>query len=133
MFLLIAFARRHCHASFYFNTSHVSINQRKFPRLYFGNGISIHLMFLLIALPLSGAISPLFISIHLMFLLIKKAVIFCLANFTISIHLMFLLIGLHRVMQKRQHNFNTSHVSINLDAERKRIQEIEFQYISCFY
>ena len=73
----------------YFNTSHVSINQR----IYWGN----------CGWP------------------------------RISIHLMFLLIGICNKSTYRIPDFNTSHVSINRNTALSSLPAPAFQYISCFY
>ena len=119
-------------------------------------GISIHLMFLLIMdapLPVSVRLS---ISIHLMFLLILLGRCLCRVWQEISIHLMFLLIYIDgRPIAMSFQDFNTSHVSINLDTligytffgqisihlmflliEDMKVfinTVLGFQYISCFY
>jgi len=75
-----------------FNTSHVSINQS------FGKDVCTS--------------CP--ISIHLMFLLIREDAIDVDRYKLISIHFMFLLINyLSSIPHSFNHNFNTSHVSIN--------------------
>ena len=79
----------------YFNTSHVSIN--------------LAVLLLLFLFPLHFNTSHVSINHNRRTDWIERK--------SISIHLMFLLIGLHRVMQKRQHNFNTSHASINQASE----------------
>ena len=119
----------------HFNTSHVSINRKncKGKRRYCR--ISIHLMFLLIAVYQQRRYSKCKISIHLMFLLIALLhhLLHHLADFNtshvsinldwvsnprwisaISIHLMFLLIAFAYIGFLDFYHFNTSHVSINL-------------------
>ena len=137
MFLLIFSSDRSTPSSItHFNTSHVSINHRRLPaylcsRLHFNtshvsinlkelqqrkrtDGISIHLMFLLIMVGIVGKHQNKFISIHLMFLLIRCGADSSWWSGKISIHLMFLLIQkVEYVKWLQWHYFNTSHVSIN--------------------
>ena len=91
-----------------------------------------------------------------MFLLIAYHFTEGLSHFFISIHLMFLLIRVREIMDAEYKNFNTSHVSINLDGglsasdvalnfntshvsinhkagESIVLEQGTFQYISCFY
>ncbi len=156
MFLLIFSSDRSTPSSItHFNTSHVSINHRRLPaylcsRLHFNtshvsinlkelqqrkrtDGISIHLMFLLIMVGIVGKHQNKFISIHLMFLLILWERICREGIVIISIHLMFLLI--HNINNNSilLRDFNTSHVSINRVLHQVCLRILVFQYISCFY
>ena len=155
MFLLILSGWCLQERSKYFNTSHVSINQRCG---WIGTGektISIHLMFLLIRLWDCKTLWYGIISIHLMFLLITVRNIGRRKRIYISIHLMFLLILLAASYSSSISHFNTSHVSINpysfpssywnpfisihlmflLIAQFYGVYAdgLKFQYISCFY
>ena len=60
-----------------FNTSHVSINLKELQQRKRTDGISIHLMFLLIMVGIVGKHQNKFISIHLMFLLISCPTVKC--------------------------------------------------------
>ena len=98
MFLLISASEQYLTQSFYFNTSHVSINQ----------------------FTCCICCGCWYISIHLMFLLIYVRCIWKKRKKQISIHLMFLLIGKCKIMGMRHLYFNTSHVSINPTVTRCR-------------
>ncbi len=62
-----------------FNTSHVSINPPLKMTLILCPQVSIHLMFLLIAMESMGTVAQADVSIHLMFLLIVKSEVVLLA------------------------------------------------------
>ena len=70
MFLLISNCWKRSTIGIHFNTSHVSINRVRTGADNRVCGISIHLMFLLILVPLERCATITSISIHLMFLLI---------------------------------------------------------------
>ena len=68
-----------------------------------------------------------------MFLLIIIMKMRLQKSFLISIHLMFLLISVRGALAEFLVNFNTSHVSINLEEQLEKLRLEIFQYISCFY
>ena len=140
-------------ATYYFNTSHVTVYPIIQPVFWYHFLISIHLMLLFIILSNTVYHILSIISIHLMLLFIKmirleranvmhfntshvtvyqKALFGISQPSNISIHLMLLFIFLIRTPHTFIANFNTSHVTVYhypgffCSALRK------FQYISCY-
>ena len=114
MLMLILTSCRNAYSLLNFNTSHVNVNQAALQvvrviNCYFNTS---HVNVNLYGKYIQGGNTA--ISIHLMLMLIFFVILAYQIIILISIHLMLMLIAMHSDIFKRDRNFNTSHVNVNL-------------------